>query len=649
MGTTLTDPIASAWRTAWAPPDRRKNYEWATGEVVLAGDYAKTGKFSVGDSQYLVFPFDCLDNDVVRMINILKAPRTGGSLVGDIWLQDIFHNKPGPTLVNMQTDDDAERHYLTKTKPTFEATKANAALFAQLQKKRDLYQFPHMNWSFQGANMNSLQSKPAKYEWNDEVWIWKPGMMNQAFSRTEDFKRVCKILNISQGGNVNSEWELVFNAGRRYNYGVRCFGCGKLQPFEFFASMVSDPNERAGVVWDRTARTKDGRWDITRAAETTRFRCCHCGHEHTDEFRTYEKFSASADYLCLDPDRRWTDVSLRWNALVGGDWWRLVKKFIQACEVRDNTGSTQSLEDFYKKELATFWDPSLAQQKIHLFTTKEIAMEPVWSKGYKATKLEWESNRFIVADYQAGTGNDTRHLLVVARAWADESRNRSRLLWWGRVNGFSKLYELQLALGVRPACVGVDGGFEMMEVAAQCAKYGWTMLIGDDAELFLHKRKNAKPVRRPFSPLFKTDPYKGKTGAGKSYCWSMFWSNPAIKGLLWNLRHGLTRHKWEIPADIPVEYRDGIDSEVKKWVCKKGSSVLVPTWVPIKAYNHPWDDECMQAVLAVAAGCLSFDIEEDQQPDATDDRAAVAARAERKGGEPTAPHDKPDQLELLPS
>lgn len=219
------------------------------------------------------------------------------------------------------------------------------------------------------------------------------------------------------------------------------------------------------------------------------------------------------------------------------------------------------------------------------------------------------------------------------------------------MNGFAKLYELQVRLGVKSAHVAVDGGFEMMEVAAQCAKYGWTMLVGDSPEYFLHKQKVGKPLRRPFSPLFKTDPLKGKHGAGRSFCWTMFWSNPAIKGLVWNLRHGLTRHKWEIPSDVPPEYRDGIDSEIKKWMPEKGSPVLVVKWVPIKAYNHPWDDECMQAVLAVAGGFLTFDIEEEhQKPDGTDG-AAGAATGERKakGEAPAPPHSQPDQLELLPS
>lgn len=650
------DPLADAWCHAWTPPDRRPTREFAEAEINLQGDYFRTGRFAVAESRFLLFPFSLLDDDVTRMLNVLKSPRTGGSLLADIWLQKVFATMPGPFQMTHQTDDDAERHFLTKNKPTFEATPINAPLFARGFSKRDLRSYPHMNLYVQGANMTSLQGKGVRYEWNDEVWIWRAGMLNQAFSRTEDFKRVCKILNISQGGDMRSEWELVYNSARRHNYSVRCQNpaCARLQPFEFFAQRLDREGKevfedgkpvRAGLVWDHTARTASG-WDVARAAETTRWVCRHCGHEHLDEFRVYERLAATGDYICLDPERRLTEMSVRWNALVGGDWWRLVKKFLQACEVRDRAGNTTPLEDFYKKELASFWDPTLAIQKVALATTADACMEPVHAEGYQAQRLSWETSRFITADYQDGTGSDTRHLLVTCRAWGDEQQNRSRLLWWGRCNTFAQLYQVQLALKVDAACVAVDGSFETMEVAAQCAKYGWTMLIGDPANHFPHTRKKGPPLRRPFSPLFRTDPLKGKIGAGRSFCATMRWSNPAVKNLLWNLRHGLSRHRWEVPSDVPPEYRDGLDSEVKRWEPKKGSGVLVPTWVKTKNYNHPWDDECMQTVLAVAAGLLTFDIEEDAPaPSETSSPAAPAPKSPAASA-PRPPHAQPDQLEL---
>jgi hypothetical protein len=93
---------------------------------------------------------------------------------------------------------------------------------------------------------------------------------------------------------------------------------------------------------------------------------------------------------------------------------------------------------------------------------------------------------------------------------------------------------------------------------------------------------------------------------------------------------------------VPPEYRDGLDSEVKRYVPKKGSAVPVAVWVKVKAYNHPWDDECMQCVCAIHAGALSFDIEEDAQP------ASPAAKSEpAKSAAPIAPHHRDEQLTLL--
>lgn len=652
----VLDPIAEAWHQAWSPPDRRELQEWAR-EVNLQGDYARTGWFSCENDRFLIFPFQLLGNDVTRMINLLKAPRTGGSLVGDIFLQSRLKNYPGPTMMTFQSDDDAEQHFLTRIEPTLKATPANAAALETLKKKRDLYQFAAMNLYVQGANRNSLQRKSVKWEWNDEVWLWKPGFMQQAWNRTEDHKRTCKILNVSQAGDCKTEWETTFNSARRYSWGVRCQACAYLQPYDFFAYMLDQPQtpeNRAGIVWDRSARLPDGRWNISRAAETARFKCIRCGHEHPDDMRSYEAFNASGDYLLFpgDEDRSMVEVSLRWTALVGGDWWRLVKRFLSACEVRD-AGSTVPLEEFYRGPCSLFWDPSLAQTKTAL-RTGEYLMETPLSHGYTPQLLDWERLRVITADYQQGSGNDTRHLIVTCRAWGALGSHRSRLLWQGRVNSFEELHNLQRLLGVKPACVGIDGSFEMMEVAAQCAKYGWTVLIGDDPKFFSWPQKKGPPARKPYSRIFEIDPGKGKASQGRAVAKAMRWSNPSIKNVLWNLRHGLTKHQWELPADLGADYRDGIDSELKKLTYPKGSPVPVWVWEKIKANNHPWDCECMQTVIAIAAGFLSVDVEDEAPPPPAKtpppgDPASPRSPANNPAATPSAPHAQPEQLSLLPT
>lgn len=643
MNATQTPDGLTAWRHAWLPPSRESVARWATEHIHFDGSFARTGRFSLEGSRYLEWPLDLMSDDAVRMINILKAPQSAGSMLAEIFLQFVFANRPGPFMMTFQSDDDAEEHYLTRIEPTFLKTEVNRVRFGQLRKKRALYRWPHMSLFIQGANMNSLQSKSIRYEWNDEVWRWRPGLLGEAWMRTEAYRRVCKILNISQAGEVGTDWEKCWDGGRRYENGVCCEKCSELQPFSFFASMAKDPKQFAGIVWDQAARYSDGRWNTSRAAETARFKCRFCGHEHLDEPRTWAALDRRSAYVCVDPDRPMRECSVRWNGLVSGDWGRLVKKYLDAREVKRQSGNTKNLEQFYEKDLALFWDPSLTVEKVELQTAGYLKEAP-FAPDYKAEPLPWEAMRVITADYQQGTGNDTRHLIVECRAWSDAATNRSRLLWEGRCNGFEQLYQLQLAMGVQPACVCIDGSFEMMEVAAQCAKYGWTMLIGDDPDSFLHKpkRKGEKPRRLPYSERFRVDPGKGKASQGRRFCWAFRWSNPAIKNMTWNLRHGLTQHKWEVPDDVSPSYREGIDSEAKRRIIQKKTGGPKWVWVQLIANNHPWDNACMQTVVAVAAGCLSFDIEEDEQPN----DAAGAAPA--KDG-PTAPHAQPEQLELLAS
>jgi hypothetical protein len=453
----------------------------------------------------------------------------------DIFFQWVMANAPAPTMMTYQTDDDAEQHYLTRIEPTLRATAKNRAALDALHKKRDLYQFPAMNVYFQGANMNSLQRKSVKYEGNDECWDWPAGMLGEAWARTERFPRSCKILNISQGGDEGTDWELTHNAGRRYEWGVKCQKCGHHQPYSFFGQMMDNPTVRAGVIWDERTRPDGGR-DLELASTSARWRCAKCGHEHPDEPSIWERFNACGEHLLLDPARGMKNCSVHWNSLVNGRYGDLAREFLQAVEIRDQ-GNTMPLEKFYKKKLAQFWSLSTAQEKVTLSVCgylKEAPFEP----GYKATKLPREILRFITADFQEGRGNDTRHFIVGGRAWLEDGS--SRLLWEGRIEHKERLRALQLALGVCNSAVCIDGGHELLQIAAWCAQYGWTVLIGDptEAKSFPHRRKGGKPVERPFTPRFKIDPLRGKAGAGQRYAYAFKWSGESIKGITWRLRHG---------------------------------------------------------------------------------------------------------------
>lgn len=663
--------VADAWAAAWTPPDRRQIHEWARDHVELHGGYAKTGPFRLDDTRYLIKPFEYAFDDRVRMLNILKAVQTFGSGLCDVYLQWAFKNAPGPFMWNGPTDDDSEAHYLTRLKPTFEASRVNRELFSQLRKKRTLLMWPHMHAYIQGANLNSLQMKSIRYQVNDEVWEWVKGMLGEAWARSAAYSRTCKIFNVSQGGYVGTDWENAYNEGHRHDWGTHCANptCSHHQPLDFFGHRLGTPpdsrrpEDRAAIVWDHDARHPSGRWDYDRVAATTRYRCVKCGHEHPDHPRTWEHFNRAGEYLDRDPARSIKNSSFRWTGLVRGQYGDMAVRYLKAIDLQ-RQGSTTELEKFYLKELALFWDPSMAVQRVVLRTGEFLKENPRTLAGkrnpdYKPTPIPGEKYRFLTADYQQGHGDEGRHFWVVARAWRAKGHG-SRLLYEGRVKTFEDIHELATTLGIRPPCVNIDGGYEMMEVAAACARYGWTMLRGDDAETFLHKptRQHPKGRRRPFSPKKWADPHKGKASAGRTGCWYFEWSNPSIKNILWNLRHAVGT-RWELPADLSPEYKDQIDSEHKKKFVSKTTGAVEWRWIQYKDANHLWDCECMQVVCALIAGLIDFDLVEEAVPPSTSnpaeptptDAAAPDAghRPAQTKGSLTPPHDQPQQLTLLPT
>lgn len=628
------DAVKTAWLSGFTTPDRRGIAEFGRSDVDLRGDYHPQGFFHVETSRYLVLPFQLLLMNEVRMLNILKSIQTGGTLIADMFFYYCLKNAPGPFMFTLQTDDDAEQHYLTRIQPTLAASPALKPALAGLHKKRDLYQFPAMNTYFQGANMNSLQRKSVRNQANDEVWDWSPGMLAEAWGRTERFSRVCKILNISQGGEEGSDWDHAYHAGRRHEWGVHCAKCHHHQPYAFFANMLDQPSVRAGMVWDERARRPDGRWNISRAAETARWRCCKCGHEHPNEPRTWERFNANGEYLILDPDRPLKNSSVHWESIVNGNYDNLVAEFLQASEVRDQ-GSAVALQKFYQKKLARMWSVSLSHEKITL-TTTDYAMEEPLVENYKWRPITDEAIRFLTADFQEGRDGDSRHFITVCRAW--RSDGSSRLLYYGRVDSPERLHQLETALGVKPACVAVDGQYMMRTVAGWCARYGWTMLLGEPDKTFPHraKRPGEKAPQLPYSRRYRTDPRVGRSGAGRRFAWTFRWSNPSIKPITWNLRHGLGP-KWETPDDIPEPYRDGIDSEVLARQINRKTGKPENYWKQIKINNHPWDDENMQTTCALIANLIPFDLQNEPSPE----------KEKSKNTPPSAPHDKPQQLELI--
>ena len=171
--------------------------------------------------------------------------------------------------------------------------------------------------------------------------------------------------------------------------------------------------------------------------------------------------------------------------------------------------------------------------------------------------------RFLTVDCQMD------HLWLVVRGWAADGS--SRLLWNERVHTFDDVAAVQERFNVHANLVFVDAGHATYDVYRECAKQGWTALMGDKRATFTHKVKGRKSVERFYSPRRKVVLGRGQT------CSVFYWSNLNIKDTLARLRRNQDPDKgpvWEVPDDIDDEYLAQMESEHRvreggKWIWKQ--------------------------------------------------------------------------------
>lgn len=621
----------------WSVPDRRPMYEWARDKIDLPrSSYRIPGPFDVDRSRYMRFPMELLVNDEVRQLNALKAVQSAGSLIADVFFPWILDNAPGPTMWNFQTDDDADVHWNARIVPTFKNGPLRK-IYEQARKTKDFHQFGPLDLYIHGANMSNLQGRSIKYLINDEVWLWekkKPGLLGEALARTEAFKFICKIFNISQAGDVEDEWDNEWQAGKRFDWSVRCKKCDFLHPFDFFARRHHDRKQYAGVVYDRKKRA-DGSRDSDLARDTARYVCPRCGHEHEDNANTWDYFNNVGEYVTRDPAKGMRNVSTRWTALVSGGYGELAEEYVKALDARD-TGTVEKLKKFHQKKAVIPWEEFLGEPIAEITT------------GSFAKGAEWEDEeiRFMTMDYQEGSGDEGEHWWYDIRAW---SRCGSRLIDEGRAWTAGELRDKQLAHKVRDVCCMMDGADLPRYLAGICIRYGWSLLVGSDHDDFTHHLPSSPNVKLPYSEPTGVDPRKGQTGQKQRYVRRWLWSNPTVKDILWRLRHGKGM-PWEVPSDVSAEYLEQIDSEKRKAYFDKNTGQKKFRWVKFKKDNHHWDCECMQVVCALMHKILVYDDEseanerEEQRAAASlrDRQRAEAAKAKRK----PAPYATEDQMSL---
>lgn len=505
--------------------------------------------------------------------------------------------QPGPMLYTAQTDPDAQKFAKERAWPALLALGIGGQLDIpdERTKRSTCYLSLPVGWiELQGANLNNLSSKTVRWVNNDELHLWKKGLLSESRKRATKYwnKRIC---NASTGAEVGSDLDESFEAGTKEEWHLACPSCGELNLPKF---------ER--LKWSKDCKLAAGGYDFQKVMDTTRFECVHCKElfEHT---ATFSKIANDGgQYIQTNPNPRPKHRSFRWNALclppTEVSWGQLAVEFLVAM-IASAQGNDVPLRKFLTMRMAESWDPNRFAE------TKAL---PVSTAGPWAP----EAYRFLTVDVQQD------HFWGVVRAWAKDGRSRG--FWAGKMLTWQEVEDKAAELNVSPVCVFVDSSFNTQEVYSECALrnksglgsngkpdwFGWKALNGE-AEArknFIYRPAKGKPRVLAYSwPPTYIQAGIGRAMEERKYCKLHLWSNAAVKDVTIKLRDGRGA-EWLGPPDCPAWQKQMFSERKVRRYDAKGQPK--DEWQVIgRAENHLWDCENMQTVAAMQAECIGSGIQ----------------------------------------
>lgn len=659
--------IRDAWRDDFRPRDLRPIYERT--RVNLQGTvFTKSGPFEIGGSRHFIRPLDALVDPHVREVNILAPVQDGKTLIADIWLPDIILNDPGPFLGLFQKDDVAQDHCKLRTWPVLKHVPDIKAILDTLGKTESCTQeilLPQMPIYINGPALGNLQSKPFRYLWCDEPWMYKKGVIGEAKGRLGSFVKLGldKALFTSQGGfaqNISEtetkEWYEQYISGELNEWHVQCAGCREffvpvwgctrevyVKRFPHLAGVVrSGASMRAnvGMLWD-DRRDQQGLWRIEECKSTLRYCCPLCDHE-TKALRlipdettfdqlykaTQSAWNRTGEYRVIG-ERKSIKKSFHWNGIITYPWEYLLDLFLSA----DNAaamGDRSHLIIFWQKRMAEFHDQTKCEDTVRL---EAVEIE---TGALDRAIIEVDGIQFKHRQGQVDV--QMTHLWLAASIWSDTGDDLT--IWYEKLMDWSEVENRQKLFKIADQDMAIDINYQLraQEVARECVLHGhegkdakgnirwfqWQAYRGTDRDYFDHPgpMANGKPtkVQRPYSfeperiPITDvTDPRIvklfsdfRKRGWAKPLCMVWKWSNPTIKEMIERRRDGLARGILSKPVEGEwvTEWSKQMHGEKKIPITnKRGYTSL--QYHAIRD-NHAFDCKGMDIAHAIRRGRLSL-------------------------------------------
>lgn len=580
-------------------PDRRPIYEWAHDHLPQLPDaYALRGRFNVRNSPWMRAPFDSMLDPRVRRTTVIKAIQSGGTMIAEFVTCWRIANNPGPCTFTMQSDEMASKEAKTRLWPLLRMIAPCRDLLPRpgpLMTQQEIY-FPSGGFLIlNSANLSHQQSQSVRWKINDEIWMprWAD-VYEDACGRVTEFENrgLSHILDISQGGMEGDHADTSFQNGTREEWGALCRGCRQWMPLWIHQQARDEPERRAGLVWAPDAKREDGTYDDVRAAETARFVCPWCGHEHedSDTTRAYWRTTGRYETEHTNPPTDWK--SYHWEALVTRSLAKLAQQFCRAENTFHRTGSTEARIKFRQKREARPW-------KIKREVIVLGARPP---SGYLQSTYEGEATvpgelaRHLTIDKQLG------HWWAEVGAWSHEGGYAIyRQLYFGRIDSRDALRELQQRYAVEDWAVGQDRAYRPAEVDEDCARWGWNGLEGSKQHLkrWMKRTVHGERVHLPYS-----DTIQSPVGSGETVPYMQF-DGDYFKDLLARALADEGPIRYLQPDDANPLWAEHVAGEEKREV-KPG----VWWWVETKggAPNHGLDTAVMQLVVAARRGIFKVEM-----------------------------------------
>jgi len=587
--------VINAGMAIMAPNYSGDPVDWAEKNIMEVPDSPVRGRLSLHRTPWLASALRIICDPETKLATVLASTQSGKSLLQRVYSAWQIVNAPGPMMLLQANDPEAKDFFVRYVRPLWKQCPQVQALLSESDNdksttadfKNGVTVYCRGIW-----NENNLQRLSLRTVICDEAWLAPRGHLAEAAARITAFSWLGRAIYMSQGGTVGDEFTTAHSGTDCREWSMACPECNFVQPWRWEFIRFPEDAKNNGV------------WDYQKVERGTTYECCNCHKRLADSpgvRNEANRIDRGAKFVATRETSTWGAVGLHWNCLCNSHWGKEGVRMLKAKEAYDAYGDEEPRRIFKQKRLAQSWSEEGGQMTAHT-EAADYGMADVWNdEAWITPKAKLTDASIGIPDHSVpfrtmAVDVQRGHFWVEVRSWSRSGH--SRLKYFGKIETWSGLDDLQKAHGVSHALVGVDCGDNTQEVYGQTAKRRWKSLRGSGQADFSIQVADGKPQRR-----FYSDKQRIIVPGLKDRAEVIMWSNLATKDFLAGLR---ARKLHGYPRDVSQEYVKQLNSEIRVKDQRTGK----PHWILPSGNvhgNHAWDCALMGLVLAVRWGVVGRD------------------------------------------